>query len=156
MLLAQTTGDAIQGGVALVAFAAAAKGVLGFLKSLRAREWNAVYTTLVWWGAGIALVYLFTATRWADGLEIFGLKLSQANTGELCVLGSFGVGTLGIAWQQNEKAKDASQSAAQPPLFSASPGQGSPGELPTLPGLTGETIDPEVAEAAGSFTPTTP
>lgn len=150
-VIAQTTGDAIQAGIGLVVFAAAAKGVLGFLKSLRAREWNAVLTTVTWWGAGIALVFMFSLTRW-DDIEIFGLMLGDANAGELVLLGAFGIGNLGVAWNQNEKAKDASQTAIQPALFGPGAGQGAPGEIPPLAGFTGETIDPEVAEAAGSFT----
>ncbi len=110
------TGGAIQTGIGLVLLGLTVKAVLGFVKVLRHQEWNAVLTTLTWWVVGIGALVAFAQTQWAEGIDLWGTKLSDAGTWEIIVLG-INASSLGIFANENLKAKDNTDSASQPPLF---------------------------------------
>lgn len=146
--------DAATTAIGLAAVTAFVFALLGFLKSLRNREWNAVLTTLCWWAAGIVGLIVFAQTQWAAGVQLAGHSLTGLSIIDLIVIG-IAPGSFGITLNQGYKAFDNTQTAAQPPL---APGKVSPGQgddhLPAVATgpFTGETIPADVAEAAGSFT----
>lgn len=105
--------------VPLVLIGALVTKVIDFLKFLRGKEYGNAMTQLVVWVGGIAVVFLFAETQWANvGL----VNLTTANAFDKFVLGLQASSVFGVV-QDYRKAFDSTDSAKTPALFPDAPGE---------------------------------
>lgn len=102
--------------VPAVAMLTLIKKVLDFLKYLTNQDWNGALTQVCVWVAGIAVVWLYAQTDWAEGISFAGLVLSSMNFASLVALG-IGLGSSASVATDFIKARDNTDSAAMPPLI---------------------------------------
>jgi hypothetical protein len=87
-----------------------------FLKRLFSGDVNGVVTQLVVWGAGVAAVFLVSASQWAKDVQIGQLGLDTLGNWSLVLVG-FCIGSAGSFVYDAKKALDGTDSAAEPPLL---------------------------------------
>lgn len=103
--------------VPLLALAALIGKLLDFVKYLRAGDWNGAGTQATAWAVGVAVVFLFAQTSWADSsLPIGDQTLGEMNAVEQFILGLLATSVFS-AFVDAKKAVDGSDSARQPSLF---------------------------------------
>jgi len=111
-------GPQVGGALALVALALAASQVFGLVKYALAKDANGVVSNVVYFVATFALLLLAANSSWTENLVIpaIGVQLATLDIGSLVIvsLGAYGVG--GFLFDRT-KARDDSQSAAQPSLL---------------------------------------
>jgi hypothetical protein len=115
MLIAQVTAEV---GETIPAIGLMASILIGlrFLKLVSDKDWNGAATQLVCWLIGMAFVWLWAQSDWADFVSFQGLALSKMNGASLAIAG-FGAGSSASLGYVALKAFDNNQSAAEPPLF---------------------------------------
>jgi len=111
-------GSQVGGALALVALALAASQVFGLVKYLLARQWNGAVSTAVYFFATWGLLALAASSDYVGTATIpaLGSTLQSLDGASLAMvsLGAFGVG--GFLFDRT-KARDNSQSAAEPSLL---------------------------------------
>lgn len=94
-----------------------------WVRHLRARDWNAVVTQAVVWGAGVGAAFLLAASDFADKVtfdELGGVALADLNGPSLVFVGMAVLSGFSKLVDLT-KAVDSSQSAAVPPLVPTKP-----------------------------------
>lgn len=94
--------------------------VVDFFKGITNKDWNAVITQLVVWGAGVAVVVLYAQTVWSAGIAIGDQTLATLNFASLVAVGLAAGAAASTAFDL-KKALDGSDSAAQPKLMPYTP-----------------------------------
>lgn len=89
---------------------------VSFLKYLKAKDWNGVFTLLIVWVAGIAVVFLAAAADVTKTLAIAGFVLGDINNASRLLLGMMLL-SLGAVVNDFKKALDKTDSAAEPALL---------------------------------------
>lgn len=89
-----------------------------FLKSVTNKDVNGVVTQLTAWAAGVAGVWLYAQTQWADQISFGDRALAQMNGASLIAVG-LGASSLMSVLVDFKKARDQSDSARTPPLIPA-------------------------------------
>jgi hypothetical protein len=87
-----------------------------FLKNLTAKDWGAVVTQLIAWGAGIAGVFLMAETSFAGGISIGDQSLADLSFWSKVLIGLLATSLLSVG-NEFKKAIDHSDSAAVPQWF---------------------------------------
>lgn len=112
------TAQVVGGVAALLALGLAASNVLALVKYLLAKDVNAIVTNLLFFGASLGLLLLAAQASYTEFVTIPGIDVSLHSLDfpslVIVALGIYGVGG---AWYDRTKAKDNTQSAAQPPLL---------------------------------------
>ena len=108
--------------------------IVDFAKVARVRDWNAVLTQVVVWGAGVGVTFLLAGTDFADGINIGGRTLGGMNSSSVILLG-LSMGSLGSVAVDYKKARDNNDSAAMPTLLT--------GEVPVGPPVLVDADAPE-------------
>lgn len=85
------------------------------VKYLSARDLRAAVTQLVVWGASIGLAFLLRASDFGDAIRIGAAPLSHLNDASLVLVG-FAFGSTASVVYDFKKARDNSDSAAEPSL----------------------------------------
>lgn len=106
--------------VPLLVIGALLKKAVDFLKYLSAKDWNGVVTQVVVWLVGIGLVWLLSASDFANGVQIGGLDLGNLNAASIVLVGLSLSSTASFVGQDLLKALDNSQTARTPELLSGS------------------------------------
>lgn len=114
------TAQVVGGVAALAALALAASNVLALVKYVLAKDVNALVTNLLFFGASLGLLVLAANANYVQNAVIPGvdiqLRLLDFSSLVIVALGIYGVGGF---FYDRTKARDNTQSAAQPPLFGA-------------------------------------
>ena len=103
--------------VPLIVVGSLLKKVVDFLKFLTGKDWNAALTQIVVWVAGVLLMWLLSASDFADGIVIGGIDLGDMNAASIVLAGLGLASTVSLVGQDLLKALDRSQSAATPQLI---------------------------------------
>lgn len=103
--------------VPIIVIGALLKKAVDFLKYLRAKDWNGVATQLVVWIVGVGLVWLLSASDFANGVQIGGLDLGNLNAASIVLVGLSLSSTASFLGQDLIKALDNTQSASTPNLL---------------------------------------
>ncbi len=115
-------GPQVGGALALAAFALAASAVFGVVKFALAQDWNGVLSNVVYFAATFGILLLAANSDYTQNAVIpaLGVSLGSLDTASLAIvsLGAYGVG--GFLFDRT-KARDNSQSAAQPSLINNTP-----------------------------------
>lgn len=111
----------------LVAALALAWKIVDFLKAVRVRDVNAVFTQATAWGAGVLVIFLLAATDFASGVRVGDTNLDALNTPSLILVG-LTVASAGSVLYDYKRAIDNTDSAAQPSLVT--------GDVPVVPPRT--------------------
>lgn len=89
--------------------------LLDFAKYFRAKDWNGVFTQAAAWGAGVAVVFLGSATDFAT-VHINDMALGDLNYASKILLGMLATSLLSVGYDF-KKAFDRSDSAQTPALL---------------------------------------
>lgn len=100
--------------VPLAAFALLVVGVINFLKYLKAKDWNGVFTNLISWVAGIFAVVLVAKSNFT--IDVGGTDLADLNFASQVFVGMT-VASTGSYFVDVKKALDDKDSAKVPPLI---------------------------------------
>ena len=116
------TGAQIGGALAITALALAASQVFAFVKYGLAKDWNGFVSSFVYFAATFGILELAQNANFTKALVIpaIGVSLRTLDLGSIVLvsLGAFGIG--GFLYDRT-KARDNTQSAAQPPLINSTP-----------------------------------
>jgi len=106
--------------VLLTALTALGWKIIDLLKFLRAGDVNAAVTQVVTWAAGVGVVFLGSATDWAETFAVNGITLESLNGASKVLVGAslLSLGSVGFDFK---KALDGSDSARTPSLISETP-----------------------------------
>lgn len=99
----------------LVALGLVLYTLLNAAKYMMNRDWNALLTQIVGFGIAIGVVFLFSATDWADKIGVGDKTLANIN-GLSKVVVAFVVLAVGVGGYDFKRAIDRSDSAQTPPL----------------------------------------
>jgi hypothetical protein len=89
---------------------------VNFLRFLVGRDWSAVLTQLIAWGAGVAAVFLIKATPFAQGVKIGSMQMDKMGFWSSLVVGLLATSLLSTV-NVVKKALDANDSAKVPALI---------------------------------------
>ena len=103
-------------GLSAVLVVALLWSFVDWVKSVLNRDLNGVLTQLVVWGAGVAVVFIASATLWAKQATINGVALDHLGSGSKIVAGIL-LGSLASAAYMVKRALDNSDSAKTLPLL---------------------------------------
>jgi hypothetical protein len=110
--------------------------VFTFVNALRfavGREWSAVVTQMVAWGAGVVGMFLLRAADFAPTVRLGEVPLDRIGTWSTILLG-LAAASLASVLNQLKKAVDRTDSARVPPLVAVSAVKQEP-TVPALPDM---------------------
>jgi hypothetical protein len=107
--------------VPLIVIGSLLKKTVDFLKFLTGKDWNSAITQVVVWGVGVLLVWLLSASDFANGIIIGGIDLGNMNASSIVLVGLALASTASLLGQDLIKALDNTQTAAAPPLVPLPP-----------------------------------
>lgn len=87
--------------------------LVNFLRSASAKDWDSVKSAVIAWVVGIAAVFTFAQSDFADQIKVMGLSLAQANVFTKVIFGLMATSLFGVVHTAIQ-AIDGTQSAALP------------------------------------------
>lgn len=102
--------------VPMLALLALVKKLVDFSKYVTNKDLNGALTQIWSWLVGIAVVWVFSETSWADQIVVGGVSLAGASFAVIVVVG-LTVGSAGSVLTDVVKGIDGSDSAAMPKLL---------------------------------------
>lgn len=90
--------------------------LVNLVKQARDQAWDPVLTQIATWAAGVAVVFLGSATTWAAKIDIQGVLLNDLNAAEKVFLGACLLSVASVGYDF-KKALDGSDSAHVPSLL---------------------------------------
>lgn len=103
----------------VAAMSALVISVINFLKYLRAKDWNGVWTTLTVWIAGVVAVFLVGESDFKSAFDFGDVSLADMNAASKLFVG-LSISAFGSFAVEIKKALDGSDSAQKPDLLTGS------------------------------------
>ena len=111
--------------VPIVALGTLVFTLVNFLKFLSARDWKAVASQLIAWGAGVGGIFLMGATQFASGVSVGDTSLDKLSGWSKLLVGLMATSILSTV-NELKKAIDSRDTAKMPSWFERKPAPAAP------------------------------